>query len=55
MSFIEKVSGIAALLEDKEAIPAVKDQLAYICSIKEEEFWHGMGLERAYVGRVYST
>jgi type I restriction enzyme R subunit len=46
MSFREKVSGIAALLEDKETIPAVKEQLAYICSIKEEEFWHGMGLEQ---------
>ena len=35
---------IATLLEEKEAIPAVKEQLAYLRAIQETEFWEGITL-----------
>lgn len=37
--FRQRVVEIAALLEDKRAIPMVADQLAYLARVQEPEFW----------------
>jgi type I restriction enzyme R subunit len=41
----KKVVEIAALLEEKSAIPAVKAQLGYIAALQEDQFWDGLDLE----------
>ena len=40
----QRVVEIAVLLEEKSAIPAVKDQLAYLASVQESAFWEAIGL-----------
>lgn len=40
----KRVVEIASLLEEKTAIPAVAEQLAYLMAIQETEFWEGVGL-----------
>ena len=40
-----RVIEIAALLEEKRAIPAVEDQLAYLASVQENAFWEGIALQ----------
>jgi len=40
----KKVIEIAANLEEKDAIPAVKQQLEYLRAIQTTEFWEGMDL-----------
>jgi type I restriction enzyme R subunit len=44
-SLRRKVVEMAALLEEKTAIPAVKQQLAYLAAIQEAGFWDGVTLE----------
>ena len=39
-----RVVEIAMLLEEKTAIPAVADQLAYLASVQENAFWECIGL-----------
>ncbi|MCC1498120.1 DEAD/DEAH box helicase family protein [Alcanivorax sp. 1008] len=39
-----KVMEIAALLEEKTGIPAVREQLAYLQAIQNPEFWQGMNV-----------
>ena len=39
-----QVVEIAALLEEKSAIPAVAAQLAYLASVQESAFWEGIAL-----------
>ena len=39
-----RVVEIAMLLEEKTAIPAVAEQLAYLASVQETGFWEGIGL-----------
>ena len=39
-----KVVEIAMLLEEKAAIPAVKEQLGYLAELQETTFWEGMDL-----------
>jgi type I restriction enzyme R subunit len=41
----KRVVDIAAKLEEKREIPAVKKQLAYLASLQEAEFWEGMNLQ----------
>lgn len=41
----KRVVEIAALLEEKGEIPVVKQQLAYLASLQEAEFWEGMNLQ----------
>ncbi|MFP4108619.1 MAG: DEAD/DEAH box helicase family protein, partial [Desulfonatronovibrio sp.] len=41
----KKVIDTAMLLEEKANIPAVKDQLAYLAALQENEFWEGINLE----------
>ena len=36
---------IASLLEEKRAVPAVMEQLAYLASVQEPEFWVGITLQ----------
>jgi len=40
-----RVVEIAALLEEKRAIPAVAAQLAYLASVQERTFWEGITLD----------
>ena len=40
-----RVVEIAALLEEKRAIPAVAAQLAYLASVQERAFWEGITLD----------
>lgn len=40
----KKVIEIAGLLEEKDAIPAVKEQLAYLQAVQTPEFWEGIDL-----------
>ncbi len=40
----KRVVEIASLLEDKTAIPAVAEQLAYLAAVQESDFWEGIGL-----------
>lgn len=40
----QRVVEISMLLEDKAAIPAVKEQLEYLAQLQEESFWQGIGL-----------
>ncbi len=40
-----RVTEIAALLEEKAAIPAVKAQLAYLAALQEVSFWEGITLD----------
>lgn len=40
-----KVVEIAAMLEEKTAIPAVKAQLAYLAALQETSFWEDIDLE----------
>lgn len=40
----KRVVEIAMLLEEKSAIPAVKEQLAYLASMQEMAFWEGLDL-----------
>jgi type I restriction enzyme R subunit len=40
-----RVTEIAALLEEKAAIPAVKAQLGYLAALREEAFWEDVTLE----------
>jgi type I restriction enzyme R subunit len=40
----KRVVEIAMLLEEKSAIPAVREQLAYLASIQESGFWEHIGL-----------
>ncbi len=42
----QRVVEIAALLEEKSAIPAVKAQLDYLAAMQEPAFWEGMSLNR---------
>ncbi|MBW3565479.1 MAG: DEAD/DEAH box helicase family protein [Acidobacteria bacterium] len=35
---------LAMLLEEKSSIPAVRDQLGYLASMQETEFWTGIGV-----------
>ena len=39
-----KVIEIASNLEEKDAIPAVKEQLSYLRAVQTTEFWEGIGL-----------
>lgn len=39
-----RVIEIAILLEEKTAIPAVREQLAYLALLQETGFWEGIGL-----------
>ena len=48
----QKVIEIAALLEEKTAIPAVKEQLGYLAAIQEEDFWEGLTLNQLEELRV---
>ncbi len=40
----QRVMNIAALLEEKSSIPAVRAQLEYIASLQQAEFWQGIQL-----------
>ncbi|MBK1621064.1 restriction endonuclease subunit R [Lamprobacter modestohalophilus] len=40
----QRVVEMAMLLEEKQAIPAVQQQLAYLASLQETDFWEGIGL-----------
>ena len=40
----QRIIEIAMLLEDKASIPAVKEQLGYLASLQEPEFWEGLNL-----------
>ena len=40
----KRVIEIAMLLEEKTSVPAVKEQLAYIASVQEIDFWEGIDL-----------
>ncbi len=40
----KRIVEIAMLLEEKSAIPAVKEQLAYLASLQETGFWEGLDL-----------
>jgi type I restriction enzyme R subunit len=39
-----KIIEIASNLEEKDAIPAVKEQLGYLRAVQTTEFWEGIGL-----------
>ena len=39
-----RVVEIAAMLEEKRAVPAVEKQLAHLARYQEDEFWEGIGL-----------
>ena len=40
-----RVVEIAALLEEKSAIPAVAEQLGYLASVQESTFWEGIDMD----------
>ena len=42
----QRVMEIAALLEEKSAIPAVHEQLGYLAALQETTFWEGIGLDQ---------
>jgi len=48
----EMVVEIAGALEEKDAIPAVRDQLEYLRAIQEVEFWDGLDVARLEDMRV---
>jgi len=39
-----RVMDMAELLQEKDTIPAVREQLAYLASMQEEDFWNGMNV-----------
>ena len=43
-SYRQRMIEIAMLLEEKDTIPAVKEQLAYLAAIQESGFWEGIDL-----------
>ena len=44
-TYRRKVVELAAMLEEKTAIPAVKAQLAYLAAMQEAGFWEGVDLD----------
>ena len=41
----KRVVEMAMLLEEKSAVPAVRDQLGYLAAMQETSFWEGIGLD----------
>ena len=40
----QRIVDIAAMLEEKRAVPVVAKQLAYLAALQRDEFWDGIGL-----------
>lgn len=44
-SYRKRVTELAATLEEKSSIPAVRQQLVYLSQLQESEFWEGITLD----------